>query len=90
METLSEVDIVDYLALDIGGHERDVFSYYTLWAGKTKAVKACLGDDYHYNQAKDDLRNLGFNTWAMYNGICFYVLGEHDEVNSGNSASLRT
>lgn len=88
-ENLADVEIVDYLSLDLYGYEKDVFAYYTMWAGKTKAVKARLGDDYNYKRARVDLEQLGFKTWGMFNGISFYVLGEHYEVERGNSTSLR-
>jgi hypothetical protein len=81
---------IDYLSIDLDGYEKEFFTYYELWAKMTKAVKARLGDDYHYNTAKADLAKLGFKTWAMFNGISFYVIGERDETIGRNTTPLWT
>lgn len=71
-----KIKYVDFLKMDLKGEEKRLFKEYDLWASRTKYIKARLGPNYHYLEAKQDLNRLGFKSWAMYDGYSFYVIGE--------------
>ena len=67
---------VDLMHLDVRGKEKDIFKYGGMWVENTQKIKAKLGREYDYKEAKKDLRLLGFESHAVYDNEHYYVVGE--------------
>ena len=66
---------ISFIKFDIGGLEKKYIKDGGRWAVNTKYLKARL-TDYDYQEAKSDLRRLGFYSAAMHDGHSLYVIGE--------------
>lgn len=66
---------VDFINLDVQGLEKNIFRSGGNWPDTVKFIKARLGEDYDYRDAKNDLRQLGYKANAMYDNSWFYVVG---------------
>lgn len=66
---------IDFIRFDVPGLEKKYIKDGGRWAVNTRYLKAKL-TDYDYQEAKYDLRRLGFYSAAMHDGHSFYVIGE--------------
>lgn len=71
---------VDFINLDVFGKEKEIFKYSGIWPENTKYIRAKLGSNYDYQEAKSDLKKLGFTAYAMYDNVAFIVVGERNET----------
>lgn len=71
---------IDLMLLDVNGKEKDIFKFAGIWPEQTRRIKARLYKNYDYREAKDDLRALGFRSYAKYDNESFYVIGERLET----------
>ncbi len=80
---------IDFINLHVQGKEKEIFKSGGIWPGNTRFLRAVLGPDYDYKEAKQDLGLLGFRAYAMYDNKSFYVVGENYETFSGDTSSYR-
>jgi hypothetical protein len=72
---ISKETQIGFIKFDLFGLEKKYIKNGGRWAVNTKYLKARL-TDYNYQEAKSDLRRLGFYSAAMHDGYSFYVIGE--------------
>lgn len=72
---IAKEEQIGFIKFDVSGLEKKYIKNGGRWAVNTKYLKARL-TDYNYQEAKSDLRRLGFYSAAMHDGYNFYVIGE--------------
>lgn len=78
-DNIEEFEKIDYLNIDLQGKEEKIFLQGGYWPTVTKYVRTRLSPYQDYEVVKKQLQDLGFDSFALYDGE-YHVVGERVDV----------